>query len=151
MKNKLILLVASLITMTGCADPVIGNWENEENDSRYSESLTVEDDGTGVRVQEIHGIVAGGPLAGADINVELEFDIEWEMSNDNEYDIELDCSEASVKILGETFAKGCRDVGGFMDWRLDNLEAECKLNDDGDELKCLPDGGDDKIKYERTH
>ena len=150
MKTNAIFLLLALMTATGCADPVVGSWENKENNSSFSESLSIEGDGTGQRMHELHFVVGSGPLQGAGVDVKLEFDIDWEESRDHEYDVEVDCADASVKIAGEPFATGCRDVASFMDWRLENIEVECTVNKDGDELRCQPEGTDVKIKYERV-
>ncbi len=109
MLNKMLSLsfvFVSALFLTGCTDPIVGDWEadNECGDSE----LTAYDDGTG---DGFSWMYAGGGCT------KCKFEFDWEAKGDGDYDAEMEFDECNCN--GER--KG---------------DAECDMNDDEDEMDC---------------
>jgi hypothetical protein len=143
--KKFLGLCAVALTLTACAaDPVVGDWEDEDNSSGYQDELVVFDGGTGERTLEIRD-----SSEGVSVIIEIKWDIEWEESGDGEYDAEIDCDDATVRINGELYGSGCSEVSSLLEMDLDD-ETECQVNDAGDEMDCEMEGGLE-VTYERKN
>ncbi len=142
--NKHYLFIAAFTALTGCTDAIVGEWENDDNTSSSEDNLSIDSDGTGVRTSTTNGTVDG-----KNYSAMVEYAMKWELVNDNAYELVLNCDDAEVKLDGQKVASGCTDVAAFAKITFSKLEADCSINDDGDELKCDPEGSDDKIKYIR--
>ncbi len=116
MARKLILLatvVAGVWLLGACADPVIGKWKQDKNETGCGKvEFEIEDD---------DGLVGDGeaplPAQGGGC-IDCEFDVEAEAKDDGKYSVELDFDN-------------CILPGGSR-----NDDCDCKLNDDEDELDC---------------
>jgi hypothetical protein len=109
MLNKLYSLsfvLASAVALTGCTDPIVGDWE-ADNDCGDSE-MTANDDGTGDG--EIWMVTGAGCTL-------CKFEFDWEEAGDGKYDAELEFDECHCD--GEK--KG---------------DADCTMNDAEDEMDC---------------
>ena len=132
MTKKIAGLCCVALALTACESvPVVGEWEEEDNNSSYKDELVIFDDGTGERT--IKDTFDGG-------KVEIEWEIEWEESRDNEYDVELKCKKASIRLGGELVANGCDQFESWTEGTLD-FDAECEINNDGDEMDCEREDG----------
>ncbi|MFP6685688.1 MAG: hypothetical protein VB934_13290 [Polyangiaceae bacterium] len=142
--NKHYLVIAAFTALTGCTDAVVGEWESDDNTSSTQDNLSIDSDGTGLRTATDNG-TAGGQ----NYSLMVEYEMKWELVNDNAYEFVLNCDDAEVKVEGQKMASGCTGVAAFFNITFSKLEADCSINDDGDVLKCDPEGSDDKIKYNR--
>ncbi len=100
-------ILVSALALTGCTDPMVGDWESD-NDCGDSE-LTADDDGTGDGY--VYMATMSNPCTKCD------FDFDWEEKGDGDYDIEI-----------EFDACNCGDVT--------KGDVECNMNDDEDEMDC---------------
>ncbi|MFP6685997.1 MAG: hypothetical protein VB934_14865 [Polyangiaceae bacterium] len=144
MNKHLLLAAAAVALLNGCVDPIVGEWDNDDNNSSFDDSLTLSSDGTGIRKTELTQQVEGQQLT-----LTIEYAISWEVMTDNDYEAELDCDDASIKIGSRTLSSGCSAVANDLKRSGFDFDSECTLNNDADLLKCQPEGSDTKIKYER--
>jgi hypothetical protein len=112
------------LVMIGCADPIIGDWEGEIENSTWD--ITFLEDGVGE-----------AEASPNDRDGNVSFDVTWEADGD-EYKVELDCKRSGIEGLP------C-DVFGY-EGRYD-----CIIDAGGD-LNCDPDDCDacEEIEFKKN-
>jgi hypothetical protein len=142
--TKYIALLGMLLGASACSsEPVVGEWEHEDSDSSFEDTMTIEDDGTGTRLVEVTDREDGTTFY-----IKVEFDIEWTVDGDNQYEAEIECDDAKIKVDGDTVFSGCNDVEDALEMRFD-VEADCEIENEGEELECEVE--DEKQTYERMN
>lgn len=111
-----VLMVASLFALAACTDPIIGEWESKETNACGERSdFEVDDD------LKVEGTIwVEDP--GAGVCYKCEFDGEFDDAEDDKYKGDIDLNDCTI----------CNGT---------KHDAECKINDDEDELDCEVDFG----------
>lgn len=128
-----VFLLVCACSLVGCGDSVVGEWENEENDTSIEDIVTLESDGTGEQRVEYKGDVSGF----------VELEIDWENVNDQEYELDVDCSTVKLKS-GDVTVDSCADLEQILTASL-SVKYDCELRKDDTELRCEAPSGDKSI------
>jgi hypothetical protein len=109
--------IAAALLCSGCSvinefeDPtLVGSWKGD-NASPADNDMDIELDGKGDAKLFLS---AGGT------NFEVGYDIKWEQIRDNKFELKHECDQSKTTV----------DCAGL------DVEFECKVNTDGDELEC---------------
>ena len=144
MLKKIAGLCFVTLALTACESaPAVGEWEHEDNTSSYKDEISIVDDGTGERTVAIRDTFDDG----VSFNIDIAWEIDWEETGDEEYEAELECDSASIRIGGELQVSGCAQVASALEANFE-LESECVIKKDGDEMECDTDGVEDT--YEKV-
>jgi hypothetical protein len=142
-------IVAGLgfVVLVGCGPDVTGSWDFEDNGDGFSDTMALEEGGSGER--EIKGYIpaACGDFGG-DARVTLTFDLEWELDGDT-IELKLECKDASARLDGCEPLDGCDALSEVFGFDLE-YDGECELNEEGDEMDCEFDGLDDTVTFEKS-
>jgi len=145
-KVECLVVGLGLVALVGCGPDVSGDWDYEDNGNGFSDSMTLESDGSGQRSIQGYVPVSCGDISG-DARLTLDFDVEWELDGDT-IELKLECKDASARLDGCVPLDGCSAVNEVFGFDLD-YDGECELNDDGDEMDCDFDGLDETLTFEK--
>lgn len=122
---------------SGETDPIVYDWISTDDIDGMDSELSFDSDGRGealiyafIAVETDEGIVR--PL------IEFEYELEWEKSRNEEYDIELKNTGTCIVAINE-----CFDGDNGYDF-----EMECEMNSRHDELECEGDNGWEDYEFE---
>lgn len=139
-------VVVAMATL-GCAgEPIHGSWESEDTTSDVQDEMTIAESGGSREVQFPYPLYCGDVAIAPRVTIEL--DVTWRGDADSGYEIEFECSSAS--IAGEAGCEGvagCDSVYELLGFSLD-IESDCEINDAEDELECEFEGAE--FSFERT-
>ena len=122
--KPLALLAAAALLLPACTDDMVGTWELDENNPDYSETWTLESDGSGDL-----DIRSGGQ--------KLSGDVDWEDNGkDMKYDVTLRCKSVTGGI-------SCSQV-------FDKIKGECEINDAGNRIDCTFEGYSGENTYDKV-
>lgn len=132
MRASYVLMIGVAAGAIGCADPLVGNWENVNNED---DVLAFYADGSGEHT------VQGSERTsdGSQISIDFTYEVEWEADRSDRYDVEHECSRASIRVDGRTLVNSCRDAAEYFSTR---YTSECELQRRGEEIDCTTDFGD---------
>lgn len=104
-------LLASVVALVGCTDPIVGDWEGDGGGVSLDNELSLYDDGTGEAT--IYYSFEGDSSV-----YHTEFEISWRAAASGDYELEMECDGT------------CAD---------ENFTMECEMNDAEDKMDCEGD------------
>jgi hypothetical protein len=143
-------LMTCLISATtfGCGgEAILGSWESEAATAEIKDEMTLTESG-GTRELRFSFPASCGDETIVP-TVEVELDVEWTGDADAGYDVEFDCTTATIAGAGGcSSVYGCSEVYEILGFTMD-FELECEINESEDELDCEYESGESS-KFERT-
>lgn len=143
-------LMTGLIAATtvGCGgEAIIGTWESEAATAEIEDEMTLTELGGTRNLRFPIPASCGDELILPTVDITL--DVEWNGDADAGYDVEFDCTTATIASAGGcSTVYGCDDVYEVLGFTMD-FEVECEINESEDELDCEYESGESS-KFERV-